>query len=57
MVVELVDSVTVMTWGLFAFSLVVFYLFGRFTLKLIRQHRNIYSLLAAFEEEEEKKKR
>ena len=55
--VELVDSVTLMTWGLFAFSLVVFYLFGRFTLKLIRQHRNIYSLLAAFEEEEEKKKR
>ncbi len=53
----MVDSITLMTWGLFIFSLVVFYFFGRFTLKLIRQHRNIYSLLAAFEEEEEKNKR
>jgi len=53
----MLDSVTLMTWGLFAFSLIVFYFFGRFTLKLIKQHRNIYSLLHAFEEEEKKKKR
>lgn len=56
-VIEMLDSVTLMTWGLFAFSLIVFYFFGRFTLKLIKQHRNIYSLLHAFEEEEKKKKR
>jgi len=56
LLVELLDSITLMTWGLFAFSMVVFYLFGRFTLKLVRQHRNIYSLLAAFEEEEKKKR-
>jgi len=54
---EIMDSVTLMTWGLFAFSLIVFYFFARFTLKLIRQHRNIYSLLYAFEEEEKKKRR
>lgn len=43
-----------MTWGLLAFSFVVFYIFGRFTLRLMRQHRDIYSLLYAMEEEEKK---
>jgi hypothetical protein len=45
-----------MTWSILLFSLVVFYLFGRFTLKLIRQHKNIYGLLFALDEEEKKKR-
>jgi prolipoprotein diacylglyceryltransferase len=44
-----------MTWGLLAFSFVIFYIFGRFTLRLMRQHRDIYGLLYAMEEEEKKK--
>ena len=39
------------------FSMALFYLFGRFTLNLIRQHRNIYGLLFALEEEEKRKER
>ncbi|MFQ6053410.1 MAG: hypothetical protein ACE5OO_04180 [Candidatus Bathyarchaeia archaeon] len=50
------DKVTLMTLGLFAFSMIVFVLFGRFTLKLIRQHRDIYSLLYALEEDEKKRR-
>mgnify|MGYP006910659808 CR=1 FL=1 len=52
----LLDSVTLATIGIFAFSLAVFYLFARFTAKLIRQHRNVYGLLYALEEEEKKKR-
>jgi hypothetical protein len=44
-----------MTWVLLAFSFVVFYIFGRFTLGLMRKHRDIYGLLYAMEEEGKKK--
>jgi len=54
---ENLDSVTLITLGILAFSLVVFYFFARFTAKLIRQHRDIYSLMHALEEDEEKKRR
>ena len=50
------DSVMLMTVGLLAFSLIVFYFFARFTAKLIRQHRDISGLLYAFEEQEKKKR-
>jgi sensor domain CHASE-containing protein len=49
------DRITLMTWGLLAISFVIFYFFGRFTLRLMRQHRDIYGLLYAIEEEEKKK--
>ncbi len=39
---------------LMAASIAIFIWFGRFTVKLIRQHRDIYSLLYALEEEEKK---
>ena len=35
--------------------MLIFYWFGRFTLKLIRQHRTIYDLLFELEEEEKRK--
>jgi len=50
------NSVTLMTLGIFVFSLAVFYVFARFTAKLIRQHRDIYGLLYALEEEEKKRR-
>jgi hypothetical protein len=40
---------------LLAISIAIFIGFGYFTLKLIRQHRDIYSLLYALEEEEKKR--
>lgn len=43
------------TWGIFIVSLFLFYLIGRFTLKLIRQHYDVYGLLYALEEEEKEK--
>ena len=49
------DKIFFITLGVFLFSMLLFYWFGRFTLKLIRQHRNIYDLLFALEEEEERK--
>jgi len=52
----LIDIVTVITWGLLLFSLIIFYFFGRFTVKLIRQHHDISSLLYEFEEQEKKGK-
>ncbi|MBS7652556.1 MAG: hypothetical protein QW304_09075 [Thermoproteota archaeon] len=36
-------------------SILIFIGFGYFTLKLMRQHRDIYSLLYALEEEEKKR--
>jgi len=50
------DKATLVTWAIFIFSIFVFFLFGRFTLKLLKQHRDIYSLLFLLEEEEKKKK-
>jgi biopolymer transport protein ExbB/TolQ len=52
----MLDGVTLVTWAIFIFSILLFFWFGRFTLKLMRQHRDIYSLLFALEEEEKKKK-
>lgn len=51
------DKITIMTWAILIFSIALFYLFGRFTLNLIRQHKDIYGLLFALEEEEKKKER
>lgn len=53
----LIDAVTLMTFGVLLFSLFLFYIFGKFTLRLIRQHRDIYSLLFEMEEQEKKEKR
>jgi len=52
----LIDIVTIITWGLLLFSLIIFYFFGRFTVKLIRQHHDISGLLYEFEEQEKKGK-
>jgi hypothetical protein len=49
-----VDYVTGMSLLLLGISAVIFYWFARFTVKLIKQHYNIYPLL--YELEEEKKK-
>jgi hypothetical protein len=51
----MLDKVTLLTWGIFIFSLLMLYWFGRFTLNLIKQHRDIYSLLFELEEEEKRK--
>ncbi|MCJ7573789.1 hypothetical protein MUO93_05940 [Candidatus Bathyarchaeota archaeon] len=48
------DYVTGMSLLLLSISAVIFYWFARFTVKLIKQHYNIYPLL--YELEEEKKK-
>ncbi|MGQ9680554.1 MAG: hypothetical protein ACUVV4_07305 [Candidatus Bathyarchaeia archaeon] len=53
----MVDNVTFWTVAVLAFSIIVFILFGRFTLKLIKQHYDINMLLYALEEEEKKKQR
>ena len=50
------DKITLITWIIFISSLFLFYLIGRFTINLIRQHRDIYGLLFALEEEEKKKR-
>jgi hypothetical protein len=52
----LIDRVTVLTWGVLLFSLFLLYIFGRFTLNLIKQHRNIYHLLFELEEQEKEKR-
>jgi len=52
----MIDKITLITLGIFLVSLVIFAWFGKFTLNLIRQHNNIYSLLFALEEEEKKRK-
>jgi len=50
------DAVDVMSLAIIVFSLGVFYWFGRFTMKLIRQHHNIYPLLYELEESEKDKR-
>lgn len=50
------DRVTLMTLSIFIFSVLLLFWFGRFTLNLIKQHRNIYDLLFELEEEEKKKR-
>lgn len=51
------DTALLLTVGIFAFSIFLFVMFGLFTLKLIRQHKDINYLLYALEEEEKKKNR
>ena len=50
------DIVTISTIGLYAFSIIVFLIFARFTSKLIKQHNDITPLLFEFEEADKKKK-
>ena len=50
------DVVLVSTILIYAVSIGLFIIFGKFTLKLIRQHYDIYPLLYDFEEAEKKKK-
>ena len=49
------DKITLITWGVFILSMIMFYWFGKLTLNLIRQHQDVYGLLAAIEEEEKRK--
>ncbi|MBN2335025.1 hypothetical protein JXL21_05655 [Candidatus Bathyarchaeota archaeon] len=51
------DIVDVMSIVILLFSFGVFYWFGRFTMKLIKQHYNIYPLLYGLEEAEKEKRR
>jgi hypothetical protein len=50
-----IDTLTIVTWTALVVSMVIFYYFGRFTIKLMKQHQNIYPILYALEEEEKKK--
>ena len=50
------DMIDIVSIVIIVFSLGVFYWFGRFTYKLIKQHYDIYPLLYGFEEAEKKKK-
>jgi hypothetical protein len=43
---------SIVLWGV---SFIIFFWFGRFTLNLIRQHKNINPLLYELEEAEKKK--
>lgn len=52
----MIDKITLITLGIFLVSLVIFAWFGKFTLNLMKQHNDIYSLLFALEEEEKKRK-
>jgi hypothetical protein len=49
------DTVDIFSVVIILFSLGIFYWFGRFTVKLIRQHYDIYPLLYEYEESEKKK--
>ncbi len=49
------DMVDVLSVVIIVFSLGVFYWFGRFTQKLIKQHYDIYGLLYDVEEKEKKR--
>ena len=51
------DIVDVLSYIIILFSLGVFYWFGKFTQKLIKQHYDIYGLLYDVEEMEKEKKR
>jgi hypothetical protein len=55
-VVNSLDVVLISTILIYAVSIGLFIIFGKFTLKLIRQHYDIYPLLYDFEEAEKKKK-
>jgi hypothetical protein len=50
------EMVDILSFIIILFSLGVFYWFGRFTQKLIKQHYDVYGLLYDYEESEKKKK-
>ncbi len=50
------DMIDIASIVIIVFSLGVFYWFGRFTYRLIKQHYDIYPLLYGLEEAEKKKK-
>lgn len=50
------DVVLVSTILIYAVAIVIFILFGMFTVKLIKQHYDIYPLLYDLEEVEKKKR-
>ncbi len=54
--VRTLDVVLVSTVLIYAVVIVIFILFGRFTMKLIKQHYDIYPLLYDIEEAEKKKR-
>jgi sensor domain CHASE-containing protein len=51
----LIDQITVITWIIFLVSMAMFYLFGKFTVKLIKQHQDVYSLMFDLEEQEKER--
>ena len=51
------NMVDILTYVIILFSLGVFYWFGRFTQKLIKQHYDVYGVLYELEESEKEKKR
>jgi hypothetical protein len=51
------DTLTLMTIGLYVVSGIIFYVAYRFTKNLIKQHNDIYPLLYGLEEAEKKKQR
>ncbi len=50
------DIVDIISWSFIAISLGLFYLIGKFTMKLIKQHNNIYPLLYELDEAEKEKR-
>ena len=51
------EMVDVLSYVIILFSLGVFYWFGKFTMKLVKQHNDVYGLLYELEDSEKKKKR
>jgi len=51
-----IDSITAISLFFIAISVGIFWYFGRWTVRLIRQHQNIYPILYALEEEEKKER-
>jgi hypothetical protein len=52
----MIDTITLISLFFLAVSGGIFWYFGRWTVRLIRQHNDIYPLLYALEEEEKKKR-
>ena len=53
----MIDAITVISLFFIAVSLGIFWYFGRWTIRLIRQHQDILPLLYALEEEEKRKEK
>jgi hypothetical protein len=50
------DIVDIISWSFLAISLGIFYWIWKFTMKLIKQHNNIYPLLYELDEAEKEKR-